>query len=109
MEAEPLLLAVGVKMAVRVRPLPLRAERVPPETLMSVLVKEVPGSRVKRKVISAVSPTWSAALSLLMRTAWLAVPLRLVVAEARKKAARSLVDRERMSPKPALSAPFTLV
>ncbi len=61
--------------------------------LEGVGVKVAPVSREKVKVISAVSPVLTAA----------------VLLEARKKAARSLVEAERMSPKPGLSAPLTLV
>lgn len=61
--------------------------------LEGVGVKVAPGSREKVKVISAVSPVLTAA----------------VLLEARKKAARSLVEAERMSPKPGLSARLTLV
>ena len=58
-------LAVGVKVAVRVSPVPLIAPRVPPETVRSPVVpfqaKLVPGSSEKVKVITAVSPTFSVA------------------------------------------------
>jgi hypothetical protein len=64
MLAEPLdKLAVGVKTALRVSPVPLIAPRVPPETVRSPVVpfhaKLVPGSSEKVKVIVAVSPTFS--------------------------------------------------
>ena len=56
-------LAVGVKVAVRVRPVPLIAPRVPPETVRSPAVpfhaKLVPGSSEKVNVMVAVSPTFS--------------------------------------------------
>ena len=63
---EPLdKLAVGVKSAVRVSPVPLIAPRVPPEMVRSPVVpfqaKLVPGSSEKVKVMFAVSPTFSAA------------------------------------------------
>ena len=63
---EPLpILAVGVNVAVRVRPVPLIAPRVPPETVRSPAVpfqaKLEPGSSEKVKVIAAVSPTFSVA------------------------------------------------
>ena len=66
MLAEPLdKLAVGVKVAVRVRPVPLMAPKVPPEIVKSPAVpfqaKLVPGSSEKVNVIVAVSPTFSAA------------------------------------------------
>ncbi len=57
-------LAVGVKVAVRVSPVPLIAPRVPPETVRSPVVpfhaKLVPGSSEKVNVMVAVSPTFSA-------------------------------------------------
>jgi hypothetical protein len=64
--AEPLdKLAVGVKIDVRVSPIPLTAPKVPPETVRSPVVpfqaKLVPGSSEKVKVMFAVSPTFSAA------------------------------------------------
>jgi hypothetical protein len=64
MLAEPLdKLAVGVKTALRVSPVPLIAPRVPSETVRSPVVpfhaKLVPGSSEKVKVIVAVSPTFS--------------------------------------------------
>jgi len=67
MLAEPLdKLAVGVKTAVRVRPVPLMVAKVPPETMRSPTVpfqaKLVPGSSEKVNVMSAVSPTFSAAI-----------------------------------------------
>jgi len=60
MEAVPaLVLADGVKMALRVRPKPVMAERVPPVTERSPVVpsqeKELPGSSEKVKVMVAVS------------------------------------------------------
>jgi hypothetical protein len=58
-------LAVGVKTAVRVRPVPLIAPKVPPEIVRSPTVpfqaKLVPGSSEKVKVMVAVSPTFSVA------------------------------------------------
>ena len=61
MEAVPaLVLADGVKMALRVRPEPVMAERVPPVTERSPVVpsqeKELSGSSEKVKVMEAVSP-----------------------------------------------------
>ena len=47
--------------------------------------------------------------SLLLIVTLLAMPVRLVAVKLRKKMALSLVLRERMSPKPALSNPFKLV
>ena len=66
MLAEPVdKLGVGVKTAVRVRPVPLIVAKVPPETVKSPAVpfhaKLVPGSSEKVKVMVAVSPTFSAA------------------------------------------------
>ncbi len=63
-------MAVGVKVAVRVRPEPLMAERVPPETTTSPVVpsqtKELPGSSEKVKVMVAVCPAIKAAELLMM-------------------------------------------
>ncbi len=65
MEAVPELLAVGVKVAVRVRPEPEMAESVPPETTTSPEVpsqtKELPGSSEKVKVMVAVCTAFRAA------------------------------------------------
>ena len=63
MLAEPLdKFAVGVKTAVRVRPVPLIAPKAPPEIVKSPAVpsqaKLVPGSSEKVNVIAAVSPTF---------------------------------------------------
>ena len=68
MLAEPVdKLSVGVKVAVRVSPVPLIALRVPPEIVRSPTVpfqaKLVPGSSEKVKVIAAVSPTFRVAIS----------------------------------------------
>ena len=53
-------LAVGVKTAVRVKPVPLMAPRLPPVTVMSPIepfhAKLMPGSSVNVKMILAVSP-----------------------------------------------------
>ena len=66
MLAEPVdKLAVGVKVAVRVSPVPLIALKVPPEIVRSPAVpfqvKLVPGSSENVNVIVAVWPTFSAA------------------------------------------------
>ena len=65
-----MLAAVGVKVAVRVRPEPAMAEREPPETVISPVVpsqkKEVPGSSEKEKVMVAVCPAINAAELLVM-------------------------------------------
>ena len=57
-------LAVGVKVALRVRPLPLMAPSVPPVTLMSPVLpsqaKLAPGSSLKVKVMAALSPALTA-------------------------------------------------
>ena len=71
MEAVPaLVLAGGVKVAVRVRPEPLMAERVPPVTATSPVVpsqeKELPGSSEKVKVMVAISPIFRDDLSLVI-------------------------------------------
>ena len=59
-------LGVGVKMAVRVRPEPLMAERVPPVTETSSDVNEVLGSSEKVKVMEAVSPLFNVEALLVM-------------------------------------------
>ena len=64
MLAEPLdKLADGVKTAVRVRPVPLIALKVPPEMVRSPVVpfqaKLVPGSSENVNVMAAVSPTFN--------------------------------------------------
>ena len=63
-------LAVGVKVAVRVRPLPLISLSVPPVTAMSPAVpshaKLVAGSSLKVKVMVAVSPILSVSLLLVI-------------------------------------------
>ncbi len=55
-------LAVGVKTAVRVKPVPLMAPRVPPVTVMSPTepfhAKLLPGSSVNVNMMLAVSPTF---------------------------------------------------
>ena len=66
MLAEPVdKLAVGVKTALRVRPVPLIALKVPPDTFKSPAVpfqaKLVLGSSEKVNVMVAVSPAFSAA------------------------------------------------
>ncbi|MEB3167620.1 MAG: hypothetical protein VKK97_02705 [Synechococcaceae cyanobacterium] len=70
MEAEPLMFLEAVNRAVRVRPEPLTAERVPPETEISPELpfqeKEEPGSSEKEKVMVAVSPAIRDVLSLLI-------------------------------------------
>jgi hypothetical protein len=70
MEAVPLALGVGVKIAVRVSPEPEIAERVPPETTTSPVLpsheKEEPGSSEKVKVMVAVWPSIKAAELLVM-------------------------------------------
>ena len=64
--------AVGVKTAVRVRPVPLIALTVPPDTVKSPAVpfhsKLNPGSSEKLNVIVAVSPDFSVATFDVMET-----------------------------------------
>ena len=67
MEAVPaFVLADGVKVAVRVRPEPVVAERVPPVTETSSDVNEVLGSSEKVKVMVAVSPLFNVEALLVM-------------------------------------------
>ena len=69
MLAEPAAkLAVGVKVAVRTKPLLLTVPSVPPKTTMSALLKLLPGSSLKLKLMSAVSPALTADLLLLRVT-----------------------------------------
>ena len=72
-------LTVGVKVAVRVRPLPLMVPSVPPVTTTSPAVpsqaKLEPGSSLKVKVIGAVCPALSAAAVLLMASAGASVSM----------------------------------
>ena len=57
-------LSVGVKVALRVRPVPPIALKTPPESVMSLETKLVPGSSLKPKVMRTVSPFLTAALLL---------------------------------------------
>lgn len=87
---------------------PPRFERLPPETVISPLLNDVPGLRLKAKVTREFSPEISE-VSLVFTATVLAMPVRLVPVKLRKKIAFSLVLRERMSPKPILSNLLTLV
>ena len=69
MLALPLKPAVGVKTAVRLRPLPLSAPSVPPVSTMSLTSKLLLGSSLKLKVIVAVSPSLSVLTWLVMASA----------------------------------------
>jgi hypothetical protein len=62
-EATP---AVGVNVAVRVRPVPVMPLSVPPLTTRSLSVKLAPGSSLKVKVMVAVWPAFTAPTLLLM-------------------------------------------
>ena len=66
------VLAVGVKVAARVSPVPLIAPNVPPETLMSPVepsqTNVLLGSSLKVKVMVAVSPDFKLDLLLVMLT-----------------------------------------
>ena len=67
MPADPLpRFPVGVKMAVRMRPVPESAPREPLVTATSSHVNVLPGSSLKVKVIEAVSPAFSVPLLLVM-------------------------------------------
>ena len=82
------VLAAGVKVAVRVRPVPLNAPSVPPVVAMSPASKLAPGSSLKLKVmvaaVSAPPAALSSALSLVITTlgAWLSMACRLCTAAA---------------------------
>ena len=69
---------VGVKVAVRVRPVPEMAERLPPETVISERVKVVPGSSEKVNVMFAVSPALRVATLLLIATVGATVSMVIV-------------------------------
>jgi hypothetical protein len=58
--------AVGVKVAVRVSPEPVRVPSVPPVTVRSPASKLAPGSSLKVKVMVAVWPAFTAPTLLLM-------------------------------------------
>ncbi len=64
--------AAGVNVAVRLRPEPLIAPKVPPVTVIPPAVpshkKEAPGSSLNVKVIVAVSPTFNVDTSLVIAT-----------------------------------------
>ena len=60
--------SVGVKVAVRVWPMPLIAPSVPLATAISPSMKLASGSSLKLKVMVAVWPILSAALLLVMAT-----------------------------------------
>ena len=82
MLAEPLdKLAVGVKTAVRVSPVPLIAPKVPPDTVKSPAVpfhaKLVLGSSVKVKVMVAVSPIFNVPTSVEITTVGAAVSMEI--------------------------------
>jgi hypothetical protein len=66
------MVAAGVKMAVRVVPVPLIADSVPPLTVtlpaLPSQLKLVPGSSLKVKVMVAVSPAFSCAALLVIET-----------------------------------------
>ncbi len=86
MVAEPLdKLVLGVKVAVRVSPVPLMAPKVPPEIVRSPAVpfqaKLVPGSSEKVKEIVAVSLILSVAISEVIVTVGASVSI-LMVGEA---------------------------
>ena len=65
-------LLVGVKMAVRLKPLPLSSPKLPPVTVMLPVwlvwsqLQLLPGSSLKLKLMSAVSPAFKAVASALI-------------------------------------------
>ena len=70
MEAVPeLVFGLGVKMAVRVSPVPEMVESVPPVMEMSWSLNVLPGSSEKAKVMMADSPAFKVLTSLVMETA----------------------------------------
>jgi hypothetical protein len=58
--------AVGVNVAVRVRPVPVRVPSVPPVTVRSLASKLAPGSSLNVKVMVAASPIFTAPTLLVM-------------------------------------------
>ena len=69
MEAVPeLVFGLGVKMAVRVSPVPEMAESVPPVMEISWSVNVLPGSSETVKVMVADSPAFKVLTSLVMQT-----------------------------------------
>ena len=56
----------GVKTAVRVKPLPLIGPSLPPVVTTSPATKLAPGSALKTKLMTAVSPTLTAGWLLVM-------------------------------------------
>ena len=60
-------LVAGVNVAVRVKPLPVIGPNVPPVTVTSLVSKPV-GASLNANVIVAVSPIFSAVLSLVIAT-----------------------------------------
>ena len=75
------MLLLGVKVAVRVVPVPVRAESVPPEKLTSLMVKEVPGFSEKVNVMVAVSPALRVERTLLIVRVGCSVSMVMVKAE----------------------------
>jgi len=75
-------LAVGVKVAVRVNPVPLMAPKVPPLTTTSPAlpshVKVEPGASLKVKVMVAVSPALSALTLLVMASVGASVSMLML-------------------------------
>ena len=70
--------AVGVKVALRVRPVPLMAPSVPPVVVTSPAAKLLPGSSLKVKVTVAVSPALTAAVLLVMARVGASVSMLIV-------------------------------
>ena len=75
-------LGVGVKTAVRLRSVPLSALRLPPVVKMSAKVKLLPGSSLKLKLISAVSPTLTAGVLLVIASVGTSVSIVMAGAVA---------------------------
>ena len=69
----PAMAGLGVKLAVRVVPVPLIVPSVPPLICRSLTVKLDPGSKVKLKLSVAISPILSVLRSLVIVTAGVTV------------------------------------
>ena len=81
--APAVLPALGVKVALRVRPLPLRLPKVPPTTVMLAALKLAPTSSLKVKVTVSLAPTLSAVWVALMLTRGTAVSTKALLCAVR--------------------------
>ncbi len=70
--------AVGVNVAVRVKPVPLNTPKLPLLMVRSLAAKLLPGSSLKVKVIVAVSPIFNVLTLLLIATVGKTVSINIV-------------------------------